>query len=320
MSKEKLKENPTSAELIQALEKNKHSHENVLKLLGQLSILIIAREESFENLSYTAFCFAEVLNSTNSWDAHISEIFNLLSEKSESYKDSLQLVRFSTVGSNYDESFAEKMLKNALDQAGVEFDDWMLAEFIYTFETNCWRRPDLFEKVCEKVEILDLSYSTIVREPSSSTHLIVGFVSENEYFSEKIELQQHEQGERLCPPLNKFTNLKKLTLCWDYPSISDEWASVFKNLNSLELQFSGLKELSDSAAACLTQASGEISLFYLEYLSDFAAHCIASSNSDMIELNLTELSDAAAESLAKYKGDLQIPSELQAKVDSYKKN
>ena len=303
MSEEKLKENPTSAELIEALEKNKHSHENVLKLLRQLSILIIARDESFENLSYTAFCFAEVLNPTNSWDAHISEIFNLLSEKSESYKDSLQLVRFSTVSSNYDESFAEKMLINALDQAGVEFDDWMLAEFIYTFETNCWRRPDLLEKVCEKVEILDLSYSTIVREPSSSTHLIVGLVSENEYFSEKIELQQHEQGERLCPPLNKFTNLKKLTLCWDYPSISDEWASVFNNLNcSLYLNFSGLKELSDSAAACLTKACGEISLWQLEHLSDFAAHCIASSNSDMIELNLTELSDAAAESLAKYQG------------------
>ena len=258
----------------------------------------------------------------------------MLSEKSDSYKDCLQLVRFSTVGSNYDESFAEKMFNKALDDVGVEFDDWMLAEFIYTFETNCWSRPDLIQKVCDKVEILDLSESSIACESS-----------DNENFAEKVELQTHEEGERLCPPLNNFSNLKKLTLTWESPRIPDEWASVFNNLNcSLYLNFSGLKELSDSAAACLTKACGEISLWQLEHLSDFAAHCIASSNSDMIELNLTELSDAAAESLAKYqgrslylygltelsddaaeslakyKGDLQIPSELQAKVDSYKKN
>ena len=67
----------------------------------------------------------------------------------------------------------------------------------------------------------------------------------------------------------------------------------------------------------------EIDFIHLDGLteiSDSAAESLIQCNVKDISLEgLTEISNAAAESLAKFEGDLHIPDDLQAKVDSFKK-
>jgi predicted DNA-binding WGR domain protein len=104
-------------------------------------------------------------------------------------------------------------------------------------------------------------------------------------------------------------------------SLSDVAAEAFSKCNGY-LDLSGLASLSDSAAEAFSKHKRDLHLNSLKSLSDAGAEALSKCEGDLNLSGLKSLSDAGAKALAKKKGGknkMKLPSEIQKKVDKYRK-
>jgi hypothetical protein len=114
------------------------------------------------------------------------------------------------------------------------------------------------------------------------------------------------------------------SLCWGWlqiPPPSSEFGefTFIVGAKSSNLIFENLTSINLNCAKAFCQTRGILDLG-ITSLSDDIAKCFEDFQGAGLILNkLENLNDSSAQSLAKFTGKLELPSELQAKVDSYKK-